>query len=167
MKLSELTQKDVEKLNDELRYRILELRPKYIADVKEARAHGDLSENFEYKAAKLIKNRNDGRIRYIQTLLKNTIIIEDNSDENTVGLYDKVTVYFPEDDEEEIYRIVTEVRYDVSNGFISKESPFGKAVFGKKIGDTCLVESPDSNYTVVIRKIEKADDDDTAPLANY
>lgn len=167
MKQSELTKKDVEKLNAELRHRILDLRPQYIAEVKEARAHGDLSENFEYKAAKQVKNRNDGRIRYIQALLKNAIVIEDNSDENTVGLYDRVTVYFPDDDEEEVYRIVTEVRYDVSNGFISKESPFGKAVLGRKIGETCRVESPDAAYDVVIKKIEKADDDDTAPLAEY
>lgn len=164
---AELTQKDVDKLNEELRYRILELRPKYIADVKEARAHGDLSENFEYKAAKQVKNRNDGRIRYIQALLKNAVIIEDNSDGDTVGLYDRITVYFPDDDEEEVYRIVTEVRYDVSNGFISKESPFGKAVFGRKLGERVTVVSPDCSYDVIIRKIEKGEDDDEAPLASY
>lgn len=165
---SELTAKDIEKMQQELDYRRIELRPKLIEDVKTARAFGDLSENFEYKEAKRVKNQNDGRIRYLQAMIKTAVVIEDNSTADTVGLYDKVTVYIPEDDAEETYRICTEVRYNVDLGFVSKESPFGKAVLGHKVGDTVKVQvSEDYGYDVVIREIVKMDDDDEAPLASY
>ena len=164
----ELTAKDLQKMQEELDHRILELRPKLIEDVKVARGYGDLSENFEYKEAKRAKNRNDSRIRYLQAMIKTAIVIEDKSEDGVVGLYDKVTVYLPEDDEEESYTIVTGVRYDVSKGFVSKESPFGKAVFGKRVGDKATVAVNDGySYEVVIRAVEKGEDDDTAPLASY
>lgn len=164
----ELTAKDLQKMQEELDHRILELRPKLIEDVKVARGYGDLSENFEYKEAKRAKNRNDSRIRYLQAMIKTAIVIEDKSEDGVVGLYDKVTVYLPEDDEEESYTIVTGVRYDVSKGFVSKESPFGKAVFGKRVGDKAIVAVNDGySYEVVIRAIEKGEDDDSAPLASY
>ncbi len=164
----ELTAKDLQKMQEELNHRILELRPKLIEDVKVARGYGDLSENFEYKEAKRAKNRNDSRIRYLQAMIKTAVIIEDKSEDGVVGLYDKVTVYLPEDDEEESYTIVTGVRYDVSKGFVSKESPFGKAVFGKRVGDKATVVVNDGySYEVVIRAVEKGEDDDTAPLASY
>ena len=164
----ELTAKDLQKMQEELDHRILELRPKLIEDVKVARGYGDLSENFEYKEAKRAKNRNDSRIRYLQAMIKTAIVIEDKSEDGVVGLYDKVTVYLPEDDEEESYTIVTGVRYDVSKGFVSKESPFGKAVFGKRVGDKATVAVNDGySYEVVIRAIEKGEDDDSAPLASY
>lgn len=165
----ELTKKDLEKMQEELDHRILELRPKLIEDVKVARGYGDLSENFEYKEAKRAKNRNDSRIRYLQAMIKTAVVIEDgNTEEGVVGLYDKVTVYVPEDDDEETYTIVTGVRYDVSKGFVSKESPFGKAVFGKRVGESAMVEvSDDYRYEVIIRAVEKGVDDDSAPLASY
>ena len=164
----ELTAKDLQKMQEELDHRILELRPKLIEDVKVARGYGDLSENFEYKEAKRAKNRNDSRIRYLQAMIKTAIVIEDKSEDGVVGLYDKVTVYLPEDDEEESYTIVTGVRYDVSKGFVSKESPFGKAVFGKRVGDKATVTVNDGySYEVVIRAVEKGEDDDSAPLASY
>lgn len=164
----ELTAKDLQKMQEELDHRILELRPKLIEDVKVARGYGDLSENFEYKEAKRAKNRNDSRIRYLQAMIKTAIVIEDKSEDGVVGLYDKVTVYLPEDDEEESYTIVTGVRYDVSKGFVSKESPFGKAVFGKRVGDKATVVVNDGySYEVVIRAVEKGEDDDSAPLASY
>ena len=165
----ELTRKDLEKMQEELDHRILELRPKLIEDVKVARGYGDLSENFEYKEAKRAKNRNDSRIRYLQAMIKTAVIIEDdNTEEGVVGLYDKVTVYVPEDGDEETYTIVTGVRYDVSKGFVSKESPFGKAVFGKRVGDSAtVVVSDDYRYEVVIRSVEKGVDDDSAPLSSY
>ena len=164
----ELTAKDLQKMQEELDHRILELRPKLIEDVKVARGYGDLSENFEYKEAKRAKNRNDSRIRYLQAMIKTAVIIEDKSEDGVVGLYDKVTVYLPEDDEEESYTIVTGVRYDVSKGFVSKESPFGKAVFGKRVGDKATVVVNDGySYEVVIRAVEKGEDDDSAPLASY
>ncbi len=164
----ELTQNDIDKLTEELEHRKLVLRPQYIEDVKIARGFGDLSENFEYKEAKRVKNRNDSRIRYLEAMIKNAVIIESSSEEGVVGLYDKVTVYIPDDDEEESYQIVTDVRYDVSLGFVSKESPFGKAVLGKKLGDKCMVQvDPDFGYEVIIKEIIKMEDDGTAPLASY
>ncbi len=164
----ELTAKDIEKMQEELDYRRIELRPQLIEEVKRAREYGDLSENFEYKEAKRAKNRNDSRIRYLQAMIKTAVVIDSKSEEGVVGLYDKVTVYIPEDDAEESYRIVTGVRYDVSSGFVSKESPFGKAVLGKRVGETATVQvSDDYSYDVVIRSIEKMDDDDSAPLASY
>ena len=164
----ELTANDIKKMQDELEYRKLVLRPQILDDVKTARGFGDLSENFEYKEAKRAKGRNDSRIRYLEAMIKTAVIIEDHSEEGVVGLFDKVTVYVPEDDEEESYQIVTEVRYDVSAGFVSKESPFGKAVFGKKLGDTCTVQvNPDFGYDVIIKSIEKMEDDGSAPLASY
>ena len=101
-------------------------------------------------------------------MIKTAVVIEDKSEDGVVGLYDKVTVYLPEDDEEESYTIVTGVRYDVSKGFVSKESPFGKAVFGKRVGDKATVAVNDGySYEVVIRAVEKGEDDDSAPLASY
>ena len=164
----ELTANDIKKMQEELEYRKLVLRPQILDDVKAARGFGDLSENFEYKEAKRAKGRNDSRIRYLEAMIKTAVIIEDHSEEGVVGLFHKVTVYVPEDDEEESYQIVTEVRYDVSAGFVSKESPFGKAVFGKKLGDTCTVQvSEDYSYDVIIKSIEKMEDDGSAPLASY
>ncbi len=164
----ELTKKDIAKMQEELDRRVLELRPKLIEDVKIARSYGDLSENFEYKEAKRAKNRNDSRIRYLQAMIKTAIVIDDVSEDGVVGLYDRVTVYIPEDDTEETYRIVTGVRYDVSKGFVSKESPFGKAVLGKRAGESgTVVVNENYSYEVVIRSIEKMEDDDEAPLATY
>ena len=164
----ELTANDIKKMEEELEYRKLVLRPQILDDVKTARGFGDLSENFEYKEAKRAKGRNDSRIRYLEAMIKTAVIIDTASEEGTVGLFDKVTVYIPDDDEEESYQIVTNVRYDVSAGFVSKESPFGKAVMGKKVGDTCSVHvSEDYSYDVIIRSIEKMEDDDSAPLASY
>ena len=164
----ELTAKDIEKMQEELDHRRIELRPQLIEEVKRAREYGDLSENFEYKEAKRAKNRNDSRIRYLQAMIKTAVVIESKSEEGVVGLYDRVTVYIPEDDAEESYQIVTGVRYDVSSGFVSKESPFGKAVLGKRVGDTATVSVNENySYDVIVRSIEKMDDDDSAPLASY
>ena len=164
----ELTANDIKKMEEELEYRKLVLRPQILDDVKTARGFGDLSENFEYKEAKRAKGRNDSRIRYLEAMIKTAVIIDGHAEEGVVGLYDKVTVYIPEDDEEEVYQIVTDVRYDVSAGFVSKESPFGKTVLGKKLGDRCTIQvNPDFGYDVIIKSIEKMEDDDTAPLASY
>ena len=149
---NELTRQDLELMRQELDHRRLELRPQLIEAVKEARAFGDLSENFEYKAAKKEKNRNDSRI-------------EDRSGQDTVGLYDRVTVYLEEDDEETTFQIVTTMRQDALHGRISKESPVGRALLGKKAGDRVHIQVNDSyGYDVVIWNIEKGSDDGSAPL---
>lgn len=164
----ELTRKDIEKIQEELDYRSNRLRPQLIEEVKRTRAFGDLSENFEYKEAKRAKNRNDSRIRYLEAMIKSAHIIEDTAADGQVGLYDKVEIFMPEDDTTEIIQVVTTIRCDPLNGLISKESPLGSAVLGRKVGDTMTVNASDSySYTVVIKSIEKCEDDGSAPILSY
>jgi len=165
---NELTKKDIELMRQELDYRRTVLRPKLIEDVQAARAFGDLSENFEYKAAKRDKNRNDSRCRYLENMIKTAVVISDQSKEGTVGLYDKVTFYVEEDDEEVTCQIVTTMRQDALKNLISKESPVGKAVLGRKVGDRATVHVNDSySYDVVIRAIEPGEDTGEAPLVSF
>ena len=165
---NELTAQDIEKMEAELRDRIVNQRPLLLEEVKRCREFGDLSENFEYKEAKRAKNRNESRIRYLQRMIRTATVIEDKSDADTVGLYDKVGVYIPEDDVVEYYRVVTTVRIDLDAGFISKESPMGKQLLGKRIGDKFTVQVNDSySYEAEIRSIEKGEDDGTAGLMQY
>ena len=144
------------------------LRPQLIEAVKEARAFGDLSENFEYKAAKKEKNRNDSRCRYLENMIKTAVVISDQSAEGTVGLYDKVTLYVEEDDEEITCQIVTTMRQDALKGRVSKESPVGRAVLGRKVGDRAAVQVNESySYDVIIRAIEPGEDTGEAPLVGF
>ena len=164
----ELTEVDIQKMREELEYRERELRPKLIEDVKVARAFGDLSENFEYKAAKREKNRNDSRIRYLTRMISTAKVIEDKSADGVVGLFDKVKIYIEEDDEERDIRIVTTLRQNAPEGLISKESPVGRAVMGHRAGDRVLVEvSQDYSYYIVIRSVEKGEDDESIPIRGY
>ena len=136
--------------------------------IKEARGFGDLSENFEYKAAKRDKNKNESRIRFLENMIKTAVVIEDHSGNDTVGLYDKVTVYLEDDDEEEVWQVVTTVRQDVLHGLISKESPMGAALMGKRVGDRFRVQvNKDYGYYAVVRAIEKGQDDGSAQLNRY
>ena len=130
-----LTKKDIEKMEKEIEHRKLVVRKEALEDVKTARAQGDLSENFEYKAAKKFKNENESRIRYLEKMIKTAQIVEDVSREDEVGLNDRVKVYFEEDDMEEEYKIVTTVRSDALNQMISIDSPVGKALLGHRAGD--------------------------------
>ena len=165
---NELTKKDMQMMREELDYRRIELRPKLLEAVKEARAFGDLSENFEYKAAKQEKNRNESRIRFLENMIRTAVVITDRAGEDAVGLYDKVTVYVEEDDETESYQIVTTMRQDALHGLISKESPVGRAILGKKVGERVHIQvSDDYGYDVVIRSIEKAGDDGSIPLNGF
>ncbi len=165
---NELTQNDIRLMQEELDHRRIHLRPQLLEAVKEARAFGDLSENFEYKAAKQEKNRNESRIRFLENMIKTAVVIQDQSGADRVGLYDKVTVYLEEDEETEVYQIVTTVRQDVLNGRISKESPMGKQLLGKKVGDRFYVEvNPSYGYYAVVKGIEKGVDYGSAPLTRY
>ena len=165
---NELTKTDIKKMQEEMDYRITVLRPKILEEVKFARGHGDLSENFEYKAAKQERGKNESRIRFLRNMIKTAVIIEDNSKEDEVGLYDKVTYYIEEDDEEETVMIVTTVRHDALSNIVSKESPIGSALFGKKVGDKVSVQVDGGyNYEVTIRKIEKGEDDGTLSIRKY
>ena len=156
-----LTESDVIKIQEEIEHRKLVIRKEALESVKEARAHGDLSENFEYKAAKQHKNKNESRIRYLEKMLKNAEIIEDHSGNDEVGLNKMVKVYIPEDEEEEEYKIVTSIRGSSIHGFISIESPLGKALLGHKVGDTVHVQVNDSyGYEVEIREISEGSDEE-------
>ena len=151
---NELTKMDIQKMREELDYRRVTLRPQLLEEVKVARSFGDLSENFEYKAAKREKNKNESRIRYLENMIKTARVIEDRSAPDTVGLYDKVTIYLEEDGEEESWQVVTTVRQDVLNGLISKESPMGAALLGKKVGERFYVQvNQDYGYYAVVRAI--------------
>ena len=165
---NELTKIDLEKMQQELDYRRITLRPQLLEEVKVARSFGDLSENFEYKAAKREKNRNDSRIRFLENMIKTARVYEDKSDAGTIGLYDKVTLWLPEDEEEEVWQIVTTVRQDPLHGLISKESPAGRALLGKSAGDTVFIQvNKDFGYEVVVRSIEKGQDDGSVRLNEF
>lgn len=164
----ELTKVDIEKLKQELEYRIGTVRPKILEEVKFTRSFGDLSENAEYHAAKRERGKNESRIRYIRNMLKTAIIIEDNSREDEIGLFDTVTYYVEEDDCEEQVRIVTTLRQNSMEGLISKESPLGNAILGKKLNDRVFVKVNDNyGYYIVIRKIEKGDDDASLEIRKF
>jgi transcription elongation factor greA len=163
-----LTQSDVAKIKEEIEHRKLVVRPKAIEAVKEARAQGDLSENFEYYAAKKDKNKNEGRIRYLEKILKTATIIEDKSNDDEVGLNNTVKVYFEEDDMEETFKIVSTMRGNSMKGRISSESPIGKALMKHKVGDRVEIKVDDSySYFVVIKSIENTGEEDTDTIRSY
>ncbi len=158
-----LTQEDVKKIQEEIEYRKLVVRKEALEAVKEARAHGDLSENFEYHAAKKDKNKNESRIRYLERMLKTAQIITDESQEDEVGLDNRVEVYFEEDDETEVYKLVTSIRGNSLDGRISVESPLGKALLGHKVGDRVHVRvDASAGYDVIIKNIDKSTDEEEA-----
>ena len=165
---NELTEQDLRMMREELDHRRVILRPQLLEAVKEARAFGDLSENFEYKAAKQEKNRNESRIRFLENMIKTAVVISDHSGADQVGHYDRVTVYMEDDDETEVYQIVTTMRQDVLKGLISKESPVGRRLLGRRVGDRVHIQVNESyGYDVVIRAIEKGTDDGEIPLNKY
>lgn len=156
----ELTEVDIRKMQEEIDYRITQLRPKLIADVQTAREWGDLSENFEYKAAKREKNRNDSRIRYLQRMIATAKVVPFRQTEG-VGLFDEVVVYMENLKKEKTFRVATALRQDAMHGIVSKDSPVGKALLGHQVGDRVEVEvSPDVKYFMEIRSIKKAEGDD-------
>lgn len=165
---NELTKTDIQKMKEEIEYRKLVVRKRELEAVKEARAHGDLSENFEYKAAKKDKNQNESRIRYLERMIRTAHIVSDESKPDEAGIHNTVTVFFEEDAEEETFKLVTTVRGNSLSGKISTESPMGKAVLGKKEGDRVWVKISDTaGYYVVIRKIEKTVEDETDTLRKF
>ncbi|EOS67284.1 GreA/GreB family elongation factor [Oscillibacter sp. 1-3] len=164
----ELTEVDIKKMREELDHRIRVLRPQLIEEVQTARAFGDLSENFEYKCAKQAKNRNDSRIRYLERMIRTARVIEVKGGEDTVGLFDSVTIYNELIKREMTIRIVTTLRQDALKGLISKESPVGKALLGRRAGDRVQVEvDAQTKYFVEIRAIEKGADDESLDISSY
>ena len=164
----QLTQGDIDKMKAEIKHRKEVVRWKLLEAVKTARAQGDLSENFEYYAAKREKNRNESRIRYLERMIKTARIIDDNAADDAVGLNNRVTVRIEDDGSEETYRIVTTVRGDVLDGLISNVSPVGRALLGKKVGDLVTVKVDDSfSYDMTILSIDKTADESEDKIKAY
>ena len=165
---NELTANDIKKMEEEIEYRKLVVRKNALEAVKEARSHGDLSENFEYHAAKKEKNQNESRIRYLVRMIRTAKIVTDESRDDEAGLNNLVDVYFEDDDETERFKLVTTIRGNSLEGRISTESPIGKAIFGHKVGDRVYVEINDKQgYYIVIKNIEKIPDDDSDPIQKF
>ena len=165
---NQLTENDIKKIEEEIEYRKLVVRKEAIEAVKEARAHGDLSENFEYHVAKKDKNRNESRIRYLERMVKTAQIVSDTSKEDEVGINNTVDVYFEEDDEIETFKLVTTVRGNSINGYISTESPIGKKKKKKKEGERALVRVNDQiSYYVVVKRIDKTTTDENDKIRSY
>lgn len=163
-----VTEKDIKRMEEEIEHRKIVIRKKAIQDVQEARAHGDLSENFEYKAAKQYKNQNESRIRYLEKMIKTAKIISEYSKEDEVGVNNLVTIYIPEDDVEETYKIVTTVRANSIKALISIDSPLGKALLHHKVNEKVSVKINDAySYDVIIKKIDKVQDDGTDALRGF
>ena len=161
-----LTEEDIKKMEEEIEHRKVVVRKELLAHVKEARAHGDLSENFEYHAAKKEKNQNESRIRYLERMIKNARVVEDHSDVDQVGLNKTVRLFFEEDQEEEEFSIVTTVLADSMNNRVSIESPIGKALMGHRVGEQVYVHvNPDYGYYVEILGVRPFEED--VPINRY
>lgn len=164
----ELTAVDIRKMKEEMDYRIRVLRPQLIEEVQTTRAFGDLSENYEYKCAKQAKNKNESRIRYLDRMIRTAKVIEVESGEDVVGLFDKLVIFNEKLRKEMQIQIVTTLRQDALKGLISKESPVGKAVMGHKAGDrVTVVVSPEMKYDLTIRSIEKGEDDASMEISRF
>lgn len=165
---NQLTEKDIQAMQAEIEERKLVIRPKLLEDVKEARAHGDLSENFEYYAAKREKNKNESRIRFLERMIKTAEVIPDDSAEDEVGMNNTVEVEFEEDGLVETYKIVTTMRGNSLEGLVSVESPIGKALMGHKVGDRIYVQVNDNyGYYLIVKKIENTEDDGSDKLRSF
>ena len=164
----ELTQVDIDKMKAELEDRRLNIRPKIMEDVKTARAFGDLSENYEYKAAKDAQRRNDSRMRYLEKMIATAKVVDVKKQADAVNLFSRVTMFNEKLGKEQTIRIVTTIRQDALRGLISKESPVARALMGHKVGDRVeIVVSPEMKYTVEIRAIEQGEDDASLAISSF
>lgn len=163
----ELTEVDIRKMKEEIEYRTREMRPKIIEDLQNARAFGDLSENYEYKAAKQELRRCDSRLRYLKRMIATAKVISASGNPDKVDLFDRVEIWYEEDEESEVIELTTTLRQDAVKSCISKESPLGNAVMGHKVGDRVEVTAGDYTYHVVIRSIQKGEDDESLPISSF
>ena len=164
----ELSEVDIRKMQEEIDYRMRVVRPKCVEDLKTARAFGDLSENYEYKAAKQELRRCDSRLRYLRRMISTAKVVSSKGQEGVVELFDRVEIYYEDDDETETIQLMTTLRQDALSGIISKEPPLGRAVMGSRVGDRVLVRvNDDVSYYVQIRALEKGTDDDSLPIHSY
>ena len=165
---NELTEVDIRKMQEEIDYRMRVVRPKCIEDLKTARGFGDLSENYEYKAAKQELRRCDSRLRYLRRMIATAKVIKSDTREGVAGLFDRVEIEYEEDGERETITLMTTLREDAVNGIISKESPLGRAVMGRRVGDRAVVKVNDEiSYAIRVIAIEKGSDDDSLPISSY
>ena len=165
---NELTEVDIRKMQEEIDYRMRVVRPKCVEDLVTARGFGDLSENYEYKAAKQELRRCDSRLRYLRRMISTAKVISAESPDDEVGLFDRVKIYYEDEDQTEEIRLMTTLREDALNGIISKESPLGKALMGRRVGDRVLVKVNDEySYYVQIRGIQKGADDESLPIHSF
>ena len=165
---NELTEVDIKKMQEEIDYRMKVVRPKCIEDLKTARGFGDLSENYEYKAAKQELRRCDSRLRYLRRMIATAKVIKSDTREGVAGLFDRVTIEYVEDGDTETITLMTTLREDAINGIISKESPLGKAVMGRRVGETATVRVDGENsYTIKVLEIEKGSDDESLPISRF
>ena len=165
---NELTEVDIRKMQEEIDYRTRVVRPKCIEDLKTARGFGDLSENYEYKAAKQELRRCDSRLRYLKRMIATAKVIRSDSREGVAGLFDRVKIEYEDDGDTEVITLMTTLREDAVNGIISKESPLGKAVMGRRVGERALVRVNDEiQYGIRILEIQKGEDDDSLPISPF
>lgn len=164
----ELTKVDIEKMEEEIKYRRSVLAPKLGAELQRTREFGDLSENAEYKEAKRDKRKNESRIRYLEAMIRTANVIEIEDSADTVALFDNVTVFNEKMGAEKKIQIVTTLRQNALLGFVSKESPLGAAVMGRKVGDRVEVKVNDAmSYFVRIVAIEKGEDNKDIPISSF
>lgn len=154
-----LTKGDIAKIEAEIEHRRVDLRPELTKAVAEAAAQGDRSENFEYYAAKRENNQNNSRIRYLERVLRTATVVDDGDVPADVVSVDKeVRVFIPDDDEEDVYTLVTPIRADSLNNIVSIESPIGRALLGHKVGDTVTVKANNTySYELKILEIKASD----------
>ena len=165
---NELTEVDIKKMQEEIDYRMKVVRPKCIEDLKTARGFGDLSENYEYKAAKQELRRCDSRLRYLKKMIATAKVIQADAREGVAGLFDRVEIEYEDEGDTETITLMTTLREDAVNGIISKESPLGRAVMGRRVGDRALVKVNDEiQYYIKILSITKGSDDDTLPISSF
>ncbi|MBQ7387748.1 MAG: GreA/GreB family elongation factor [Clostridia bacterium] len=164
----ELTKVDIKKMEEEIRYRRVELAPQLMAEMKRTREFGDLSENAEYKEAKREKRRNEARIRYLENMIRTARVIEIDAVPDEIALFDRVRIYNERADAERTIQIVTTLRQNALEGYISKESPLGSALMGHRAGDRILIEvSPTMSYYVKVLAVEKGEDNEDLPISGY
>jgi transcription elongation factor GreA len=165
---NELSEVDIKKMQEEIDYRMRVVRPKCIQDLQTARGFGDLSENYEYKAAKQELRRCDSRLRYLKRMIATAKVIKADAREGVAGLFDKVEIEYEDEGDRETITLMTTLRENAVNGIISKESPLGRAVMGRRVGDRALVKVNDEvQYTIKILSITKGTDDDSLPISSF
>jgi len=164
----ELTEVDIKKMEEEITYRKVTLAPELGAELKRTREYGDLSENAENKEAKRAKRKNEGRIRYLENMIRTAKVIQIKKKDGEAGLFDRVLIYNEKMGAEKEIQIVTTLRQNALLGYVSKESPLGAAILGHKVGDRVLVKVNDTlSYYVKILAVTKGEDNEELPISGY